>query len=502
MPRVAVVSGSSVPTVEVPEAADVLAGPPPLDPIGDVKAAVRDALRFPLAGPPLEGLARRGGRATVVVEPPALPLPGVPDDPRQDALAAVLEELARLGIRSERQTVFVAGGLGRRAGRRELEELLRPEQARGFHGTATVHDCEEDGLVPLGEHGTTPLRIARAVAETELVVVVTAAETVLHGGPAALLGACGPEAPRAAAAESLLEVGRAHGWGLAQALADRMAARAPLFGVSLILDHPRPTGPLHGWPHDAATRDRIARSHVRRLFNSAPAGVRRRALQRMGRRVGVVGVLAGPPAIAHAEALLRGVAVRSATLRRPVDTLVVPVPWKSAHSPRDAVHPLAAAHAALGIALRLWRGHSPVVPGGSVVLAHSFRTAFARPSTHPYRVLFEALRSGGADAVAGAEATAPSSAAIAAYRAGRAPHPLQPFVDWDACRSGLAGVGRVIVGGCRDAGAARALGFVPSHSLDAALHMARGVSGGEHRLAVLAAPPYPPVEVESDDAGG
>ena len=60
------------------EDAVVLAPPPPVEPIADVAAAVRDALRFPLAGQSLEALVPRGGRATIVVEPPALPIPGSP----------------------------------------------------------------------------------------------------------------------------------------------------------------------------------------------------------------------------------------------------------------------------------------------------------------------------------------------------------------------------------------------------------------------------------------
>jgi Lactate racemase N-terminal domain len=498
VPRIAILSGSSVPTVEVPEQAVVLAAPPPLDPIEDVAAAVRDALRFPLAGPPLEGLAAPGGRATVVVEASALPIPGAPEDPRRDALAAVLAELRRVGIRSERQTVLVAGGLGRRFGRHELEELLRPEHARAFHGAAVVHDCEQDGLVPLGEHEGTPLRVARQLAETELVVTVTAAETVLHGGPAVLLGACGPEAPRAARADSLLEPGRASGWPLARALATQLGRRVPIVGVSLVLDHPRPVGRLAGWPHDADRRTRTARSRAQRLFNAAPAAVRRGILQRLPLDLGVVGVLAGPPATAHAEALLRGVAVRATRVPDPLDTLLVPVPWASAHYPPAVAHPIAAAHVALGVALRLWRGRPPLVPGGSIVLAHGFRAAFSRPADRPYRVLYEALRTGEPGAVAEAEDTAVTPEALAAYRAGTAPHPLQPFSDWSDCAPALELAGRVIVAGCRDATAARALGFVPSHSLDAALHMAQGVSGEHHRLGVLAAPPYPPLVVGSE----
>ncbi len=494
--RIPILSGSSVQAIDLPDGTRMLAAPPPLDPIGDVVAAVRDALRFPLERPTLEQAASGITRVTIVVEPPLLPLPGVVDDPRRDALAAVIEELQRVGVASERQTILVAGGLGRRAGRRELEALLRPERAREFHGSVIVHDCEDERLVALGEAGGTALRVARALVETDLVVLVTAAETVLHGGPAVLLGACGPGPPRVSTrGESLLEPSRSGGWRLARELLTEVGTRTPVLGVSLVLDHPRPTGRWRGWPHDPDTRGRLARSHLRRLHNGTPMGVRRRLLQQLGRDLAVVGVLAGPPANAHAEALLRGVAMRSARLSAPVDTLVVPIPWKSATVPRDAVHPLAATAIGLGLATRLWRNQPPLAPGGAIVLAHSFRTAFARPSTRPFRVVYEALRAGGPAALPDAERDASADpVALADYRAGRAPHPLLPFAEWAACDATREHAGRIIVGGCRDAVAARALGFVPTHNVDAALHMARGITGGE-TMGVLVAPPYPPLVV-------
>ena len=55
MPRVPLLYGSRMVVVSAPEDAVVLAPPSPPDrPIEDVGAAVRDALRFPLAGPPRE----------------------------------------------------------------------------------------------------------------------------------------------------------------------------------------------------------------------------------------------------------------------------------------------------------------------------------------------------------------------------------------------------------------------------------------------------------------
>ena len=60
----------------------------------------------------------------------------------------------------------------------------------------------------------------------------------------------------------------------------------------------------------------------------------------------------------------------------------------------------------------------------------------------------------------------------------------------------LARAGRVIVAGCRDASAARALGFVPTHNLQTALAMADGVAESEGLTGVLLAPPYAPLLVD------
>ena len=154
--RVPLLFGTRLTVVDAPEDAVVLRPPPPGEPVADVRAAVRDALRFPLAGDPLEALVTRGGRATIVVEPPALPLPGALNDPRQEALAAASAELERAGVPTERQTLLVATGLTRRPQRRELERLgvVSPGFARRFHGTVEIHDAESPELVELEPAGT------------------------------------------------------------------------------------------------------------------------------------------------------------------------------------------------------------------------------------------------------------------------------------------------------------------------------------------------------------
>jgi hypothetical protein len=492
--------GTRLTIVDAPDDAVILRPPPPGEPVADVRAAVRDALRFPLAGNPLEALVTRGGRATIVVEPPALPLPGAVHDPRQEALAAASAELERAGVPTERQTLLVATGLTRRPNRRELEGLgvVSPGFARRFRGTVAIHDAEDPGLVELEPAGNTPLRVHSKLVETDLVLTVGGAETVLDGGPALLLGCSCAEAVRSATAQSLLETGASQGWRLAVELEQRLSARVPVIGTSLVLDQPRFGGVARGYPYEPEADERIARSPLRRGFSLLPAFARSRVIRSIRRDLSAGAAFAGPPSVAHAEALLRGVEARSATLEGRLDAIVIGIPRTTPHLPHERPNPLLAAYLALGLALRLWREAFPLVEGGTAILLHGFHRHFAHPTQQPYRTIFNALRTGPRDpeelAAVEREAVA-DERAVAAYRAGRSCHPLLPFADWEGCAPALDRLGTVIVAGCRDAVAARQLGFVPARGLNAALEMAHGRARGNARVGYLLSPPYFPLRV-------
>jgi hypothetical protein len=499
VPRVPVLSGTELAFVDPGEDGVVVAPPPPVEPIDDVAAAVRDALRFPLAGEPLEAIVPRGGRATIVVEPPALPIPGSPFDPRRRAIAATMEELALAGVALERQTLLVAGGLARRPGHRELEALVPPAFARRFHGRVEVHDAESPDLVELESGGRVRLRIHPALVHTDVVATVTAAETVLHGGPAALLGAAGVEALRGADAYSLLETAASRGWRTAVELERALARRAPLVGVSLTLNTPALAGLLQGYPHDPDAVGRIARFPLRGAFGLLPGVVRRRILRALPNELTAFAVFAGPPSVAHAEAMLRGVESRAARLESRLDALCIGIPHATPHLPREAPNPAVAAYLALGLALRLWRDSFPLVEGGTAILVSRFRRRFQHPTQQPYRRLFHSLRATGArepeELLEAEQAAAGDERALAAYREGRSCHPLLPFAEWAACQPAIGRLGAVLVAGCRDSVAARQLGFVPTHGIGAALAMARARASGPARVGVLLSPPYFPLRV-------
>jgi lactate racemase-like protein len=498
VPRIPLLAGSRLIVVGAPDDAVVLRPPPPGEAMADVAAGVRDALRFPLSGPPLEELVRGARRVTIVVEQPALPIPSAPRDPRQAAIAATVDELERLGISSGYQTILVAGGLARRASQRELAGLVAPDFARRFHGHVAVHDAEDPKLVEVPVAGR-EVRVHPALVETDAVVVVGAAETVLHGGPAALLGATDAETLRAADAYSLLETSASGGWKLAVELEAALARRVSLLGVSLTLNTPVLGGVLQGYPYDSEAVRRIANFPLRGLFGLLPGAVRRGVLRRLPSELSAFAVFAGPPSVAHAEALLRGVESRSADLDERLDAVCIPIPHATPHLPREAPNPALAAYLGLGLALRLWRDSFPLVEGGTAILLSRFRRRFPHPTQSPYRALFQAIRSGGArepEELALAErAAGADSRALDAYRASRSCHPLLPFTEWSGCQPAIGRLGAVLVAGCRDAHAARQLGFVPTHGVQAALAMARQRTDPPARIGFLLSPPYFPLRV-------
>jgi hypothetical protein len=487
--------------VDAPDDAVVLQPPPPGEAI-DVPAAIREALRFPLAGPPLQALATRGGRATILAEPPTLPLPGGQLDPRQAALSTVSAELERAGVPLERQTLLIAGGLMRRPDPRDLERfgIVSAGFARRFLGRVEIHDAESQELVELGAAGNVALRVNRALVDTDLVVIVSAAESVLHGGPALLLGAAGASVLRAAGANSLLETGAAQGWRLAVDLERSLVQRTELVGASLVLNPPRLTGAARGYPYEREALERIARSPLRRGYGLLPGFARDRVMKSFRRELTAAAAFAGPPSVAHAEALLRAVEARSALLEEPVDAICIGIPRTTPHLPHERPNPLLAAYLALGLALRLWRDHFPVADGGTAILLHRFHRHFAHPTQQPYRAIFQAARFGRQpEELEEAERRAAGDPrALEGYRDGQTCHPLLPFADWAGCQPALSRLGSVIVAGCRDAVAARQLGFVPARGIATAVEMAHGRAGGNARIGYLLAPPYFPLRVTQD----
>ncbi|HET8895281.1 MAG TPA: hypothetical protein VFM96_14410, partial [Gaiellaceae bacterium] len=239
----------------------------------------------------------------------------------------------------------------------------------------------------------------------------------------------------------------------------------------------------------------IVSSPLRHVHGLLPDVLRWNVLRSVPIELTVAAVFAGPPSVAHAEALLRAVELRRTELSEQLDAIVIGIPGATPYVPRERPNPLLAAYLGLGLALRLWRDSFPIVDGGTAVLVHPFTRRFVHPTQQPYRSFFHATRSGrDAQLLAEAElAAAGDVRALDAYRGGRTVHPLLPFRDWNSCQPALGRLGTVLVAGASDATAARQLGLVPVQSVATALEIVRGQ--GATRIGFLLSPPYFPLRV-------
>jgi hypothetical protein len=272
----------------------------------------------------------------------------------------------------------------------------------------------------------------------------------------------------------------------------------PVIAASLAFNNLRVAGAARGYPYEQAALDRIAGSPLRRPFGLMPGWARDRIIRSVRREISVAAAYGGPPSVAHAEALLRGVQARSVALEGQLDAIVIGIPRTTPFLPRERPNPLLASYLALGLALRLWRDGFPLAEGGTAILLHRFHRRFTHPTQQPYRTFFQATTRFGREPVELMDAergAVEDSRAVDAYRGRRSCHPLLPFVDWSACAPALGRLGAVIVAGCRDSVAARQLGFVPAQGIGSALEMAHARANPPARVGFLLSPPYFPLRV-------
>ena len=426
---------------------------------------------LPARGRSARGARRRAAaRATILVETPALPIPAASRDPRQAALAAAVGR-----ARADRHPELAADDPGHRPG--------SPDGPGGGRSRASSRPSSRCASAA-GSSRTTPRRptSSRSAATTASRCASTARSSrptsssssppprpSLHGGPAALLAAASARDPARAAADSLLETRLAPGWSSRPGR--RARGRRPRAADRRLADA-RP-----------AAADRNARAATRTSPRRSSASPARgwRAPSRLAARSGPLAGAGRPPLRPDRLGGVRrdpvGRARRGARAQRrdrvgdrstrPLDAICIGIPRTTPFLPRERPNALVGAMLGLGYALRLWRDAFPVRRRRHRDPRRPLRRRFAHPTQQPYRAFFHATRDGrDPQALAEAErAAAADPRAIEAYRAGRTCHPRLPFADWDACRPALDRLGAVLVAGCRDAAAARQLGFVPTHGV-------------------------------------
>jgi nickel-dependent lactate racemase len=134
--------------------------------VANLDAAVRAALANPIGAPRLAELAAHAAQVVIIVDDQTRPTPTA------QILPAVLDELASASLPDFAITLLIATGMHRAPTADELARIVPPDLAEKVR--VLIHDCKDaDQLVQIGQaRSGVPLRINRAVAESDLVIAI------------------------------------------------------------------------------------------------------------------------------------------------------------------------------------------------------------------------------------------------------------------------------------------------------------------------------------------
>ena len=173
--RVDLPFGRELLPIEVPDYATVLRPNPTASTLGPVEA-IRDALRNPIAGPPLTERVNPGDDVAIVVSDITRPVPN------QTLLGPILHDLKAAGV-SERDVTIVNGtGLHRECTDEELREMLGSDLPKRLRIVQHVAR-DRSTLVEVGRSSRgVPVEFCRAYVEADVRIVTGFVEPHLFAG--------------------------------------------------------------------------------------------------------------------------------------------------------------------------------------------------------------------------------------------------------------------------------------------------------------------------------
>src|SRR5215813_12525860 len=183
-PPRAIFSGEDFLLEDLPIGTRVIFPRPPLEPVPNLKAAIRWAINHPEESEPLHARLKPGMKVTVALDDISLPLPPMKTpDARQIILEIVLELLADSGV--DDVHLIIANSLHRRMTESEMKRMVGEKIFKAFYPDRYYnHDAEDpDGMVEMEKtsHGEV-VAINRRAAESDLLIYVNINLVPMDGG--------------------------------------------------------------------------------------------------------------------------------------------------------------------------------------------------------------------------------------------------------------------------------------------------------------------------------
>lgn len=481
----------------------------PLPPAEDPRGLISHALDHPMGANPLEQQLTPKSRVTIAFDDLCLPIPLMFNDPRKLIIGAVLDRLFKIGISKDRIRLICANGLHRKWTRQELAIVLG-KKIMGVMGKDRIfcHDATVPSrLIHLGaDPAGREIEINRAVDESDITIYVNVNFTSMNGGWKSILVGLGSwrsirhhHSPREwNGVDSIMDPGRSPMHQALTEMGQRVKAKYNIFQIESMINNrvwPSLLAPMLT-PLGTVPRSSLNKIASKALFGAAalsPQFMKRFVRNRLRAGYQLVDVFAGDVDLVHPLTLDRVRTQQNIQVREPVDILIFGVPNLSPYSMLSVFNPILLRSLVLGYMRGMYQGR-PLVRENGVIIACNPGFLKFHPGHHPAYIDFwnkdlaqhrdpeDCWRSL-------ADPYAENPFYLDKYRHGFAYHGTHGLINWMWSGMALRQLKAVVLAGAREPDTARKIGFTPAPDLDAAVGMAKDLTGRDASIGYQMIPP-------------
>lgn len=502
--------------VMLPRGTRVIHPNPPMEPLGNVKAAIRTAINHPHEADPLFAQLRPGMKLTIALDDISLPLPQMArPDIRETILTELLELCAQYGV--EDIHIIIAVCLHRHMTAAETRRMVGDRIFdRYWPDRLYNHDAEDpDGIVEIGvtKEGHR-VRLNKRAVDSDLLIYVNVNLVPMDGGHKSVtVGLC--DYLSVSAHHNTHTMHKCHSYMDPRHDKSELARRTDqmgqvvdeklnVFHIETALNNRMFGGPL-SFLNRPETRwsefDRMKFQTTSALLEKLPEGARRGIFEKVPAPYGVIAVHAGKTEPTHRAILDANFKQYAVPVKGQCDVLISGVPFISPYNVNSTLNPILIQVMGLGYLFNLYRGAPLVKKGGVLILFHPCHEEFNK-THHPSYVEFYhrilSISTNSREIHQYEKEFAENPDYIQMYRTGNAYHPVHPFYMWYWGDAGRAHVGKVIVVGAEHRRVPTQLGWDNAPDLDTALDMARShLNKSQLDVTMSHAPPIMVCDVEA-----
>ena len=519
-PRV-LFSGDQLVEVDLPIGTRVIYPKPPMEPLNDVKAAIRYAVNHPENSEPLFAKLKPGMKVTIAIDDLSMPLPPMAKpDVRQQMLEVVLEMMEDYAIDDIEMVIATA-----------FHRPMREEEIRHIVGNRIYnkyapdrlynHDAElPDGMVHLGKTKEGyDVEINARAAKSDLLIYLNLTFVPMNGGFKSVgTGLAGYKTLKAHHNPHTLRKTKSYMEPNytdkeSSPLASKMESIGRFINEKINVFHiesttnnrmfAKPLDFLGKNEDDLTPMEQIGMKGLIRSLKMLPQPARQAIFEKVPAPYGIIAVHAGETEAVHKLILEKCFQQLAVPVKGQSDIVIYPVPYISPYNVGAFLNPLLVSVMAEGYLFNLHRGAPLLKKGGTIIITHPCTDKFDKEQHLSYVEFFHKLLPQTRDAMElhkrFEKEFSRNPAYIQMYRSGNAYHPAHPFYMWYWGENGRKHRSRVIVVGADNEYIPKILGYETARTMQEAIRMAKETAPKDPSITCFRICPLMLADVELTD---